>query len=93
MSQPGLPERSVALKVLRDDVDPESGAIQRLKDEAELLARLNHPAILKVYDLTLLEGRITLITEYVEGADLDVCSEEDGTISSEGDAAAHGNRR
>jgi eukaryotic-like serine/threonine-protein kinase len=78
--QPGMNARSVALKVLRDDVDPESGAIQRLKDEAELLARLSHPAILKVHDLTLLEGRITLITEYIEGADLDVCAEEDGSI-------------
>jgi serine/threonine-protein kinase len=78
--QAGAPDREVALKVLRDDVDPESGAIQRLKDEAELLARLSHPAILKVYDLTLLEGRITLITEYIAGADLDVCAEEDGSI-------------
>ena len=80
MTQKGMNARSVALKILRDDVDPESGAIQRLKDEAELLARLSHPAILKVHDLTLLEGRITLITEYIEGADLDVCAEEDGSI-------------
>jgi eukaryotic-like serine/threonine-protein kinase len=60
----------VAVKVLRSDLDPASQAVQRLKDEGRLLARLNHPAILNVYDLLVVQGRVALITEFVDGADL-----------------------
>jgi hypothetical protein len=65
----------VAVKVLRADVDPGGQAIQRLRDEAALLATLNHPAILKVVDLVVIESRIALVTEFVDGADLSVCME------------------
>jgi len=64
----------VALKVLHVGLDPRSQAIQRLADEAKLLGLLSHPSILRIHDLVLLEGRITLVTEYVAGADLDECT-------------------
>lgn len=60
----------VAVKLLRVDVDPGHKAVQRLRDEGRVLARLRHPAILRVFDLALLEGRVGLVTEYVEGQDL-----------------------
>jgi serine/threonine protein kinase len=67
----------VALKVLRRDVAPGSQALQRLKDEGLLLAQLNHPTILKVHDLVLLGtpdgGRVSLVTEFVDGEDLEHC--------------------
>ncbi|MCB9677525.1 MAG: protein kinase [Alphaproteobacteria bacterium] len=68
----GLPV-DVALKVLRRDVDADGQAVQRLRDEGRLLSRLNHPAILKVHDLVVLAGRISLVTEYVDGDDLSSC--------------------
>ncbi|MEQ1567896.1 MAG: protein kinase, partial [Myxococcota bacterium] len=64
---------AVALKVLRRDVTPGGQAMQRLKDEARALARVNHPAILRVHDLVLIDGRVALITEYVDGEDLEKC--------------------
>ena len=63
----------VALKVLHRGLDPRSQAVQRLADEAKLLGLLNHPNILRVHDLVLLDGRITLVTEYIPGLDLDQC--------------------
>lgn len=60
----------VAVKVLREDVDPGGQAVQRLRDEARLLSRITHPAILRVHDLVVLEGRVALVTEFIEGEDL-----------------------
>jgi len=73
MSSAGGLEADVAVKVLRRDIDPTGQAVQRLRDEGRLLARLNHPTILKVHDLVILEGRIALVTEFVDGEDLTDC--------------------
>ena len=63
-------ESKVAVKVLRRDVDPNSQAVSRLRDEARLLGSLNHPHILQIFDLIELGGRAALVTEYIPGADL-----------------------
>ena len=70
MSSQGGIQSTVAIKVLRADLGTEDDAMRRLRDEGRLLARLHHPAILKVYDMVLLEDRVTLVAEYVDGADL-----------------------
>lgn len=70
MRSPGGLETQVAVKLLRSDIDLHGSAVQRLRDEGRLLARLNHPAILTVYDLITLDDRLALITELVDGADL-----------------------
>jgi serine/threonine protein kinase len=73
MRSPGGLESPVAVKVLRADIDFEGEAVRRLRDEGWALAKLNHPAILKVFDLVTLRGRLALITELVDGADLADC--------------------
>jgi serine/threonine protein kinase len=73
MTSGGGVRTKVALKVLHHGLDPRSQAVQRLADEAKLLGLLDHPSILRIHDLILLDGRITLVTEYVAGADLDRC--------------------
>ena len=62
-------ETRVALKLLRSDVDPRSQAAQRLRDEARMLGLVRHRAIPAVYDLVVLEGRLALVTAYVQGID------------------------
>ncbi len=64
----------VALKVLRKGLDPSSQAIRRLRDEARLLGLLNHPNIPGIHGLVFIDDRVTLVTEYVDGADLNVCA-------------------
>ena len=54
MRSPGGLESPVAVKLLRADIDLRGEAVRRLRDEGRLLARLNHPAILKVFDLVTL---------------------------------------
>ncbi|MEQ1502620.1 MAG: serine/threonine-protein kinase, partial [Myxococcota bacterium] len=61
----------VAVKVLHVEVDPNSQAVQRLRDEGRMLGAIRHPSVLKVHDLVLLDGRVALVTEFVEGQDLD----------------------
>lgn len=70
MQSPGGLETRVAVKLLRADLDLGTSPVQRLRDEGRLLARLNHPGILNVIDLVHLDGRMALVTELVEGADL-----------------------
>ena len=81
MKSAGGVQTEVAVKVLHATLDAKSQAVQRLRDEGKLLGILNHPAILRVTDLVSLEGRIALVTEYVEGADLAECFIADEPIS------------
>jgi serine/threonine protein kinase len=73
MTSSGGVRSDVAVKVLHAELDPRSQAIGRLRDEGKLLGQLNHPSILRVTDLVVLDGRVALVMEYVEGADLDRC--------------------
>src|SRR5688500_18640815 len=70
MVAPGGIENDVAVKLLRVDLDPGAEAVRRLRDEGRLLSVLRHPAILRVFDLALLDGRVGLVTEFVDGEDL-----------------------
>ncbi|MBN2800628.1 MAG: serine/threonine protein kinase, partial [Deltaproteobacteria bacterium] len=63
----------VAVKMLRSGLAPASQSVERLRDEGRMLARLQHPVVLGVHDMTVMEGRVALVTEYVEGQDLDAC--------------------
>lgn len=61
----------VAVKVLHPDlIDPATGAASQFRSEALMLARLNHPNIVRVWDF---DDTITppyLVLEFVEGANL-----------------------
>ena len=65
-------ERRVALKLLHPGAgDPE--ALQRFRAERQILARLEHPAIARLYDGgETADGVPFLVMEYVEGLPLDV---------------------
>jgi serine/threonine protein kinase len=79
MTTSGGLSREVAVKLLLTTLEP--GAVLRLRDEARLLAALNHRAILQVYDLLTVEGRPALITEYIDGTDLSGVIAESGALS------------
>ena len=64
-------ERPVAIKVVRADLlgDPDSRA--RFRRESQIVARLQHPAIVTVFDYgTLPDGAAYLVMEFVPGEDL-----------------------
>jgi eukaryotic-like serine/threonine-protein kinase len=64
-------ERAVAIKVVRADLisDPDSRA--RFNRESKIVARLQHPSIVTVYDYgNLSDGAAFLVMEFVPGEDL-----------------------
>ncbi len=67
-------ERRVAVKVLRGDHDP-----REVEREAKLLAKLNHPNVVAVYDVGECEERSFLAMEFVDGTTLQEHIEQHGT--------------
>lgn len=74
MAQPGGPARRVAVKVLKADLQNTPEAVQRLRDEGRMLGVLDHPSIVRGLEMTVIAGRIALVTEYLEGLDLARCT-------------------
>jgi serine/threonine protein kinase len=71
--------RDVALKQM--EMGPEG--VSRLVDEAALLATLDHPDLVTVYDLVEEEGAGWLVEEWIDGAPLDAVIESTGRLSPE----------
>jgi outer membrane protein assembly factor BamB len=46
-------------------------AIDKFRNEANTLAKLNHPSIVDIYDFFMEENRVYLVMEYIEGIDLE----------------------
>ncbi|WP_161602524.1 serine/threonine-protein kinase [Tautonia marina] len=67
--QVGL-DRSVAIKVLSSAGRLAPKARSRAFREARALARLNHPNIVKVHDISEFDGLPSIVMEWVEGGDL-----------------------
>lgn len=62
--------RNVALKVLHPRQHGDDRARQRLIAEAQALARLDHPAVVKVHDVVTHEGQVVIVMELVAGMTL-----------------------
>ena len=65
----GLYQAQAAIKLLRSDVPPEYLA-ERFARERAVLARLDHPAIARLLDAGVDQGRAFLVLEYVQGLSL-----------------------
>ena len=75
------------LKALRPELAGQENFRQRLRKEFELMTQLQHPAIVTVVGLEVVEGLgETIVMEYVEGQDLT-------TILATGDTLPHQRRR
>ena len=63
-------DRSVAIKVLRQDRLTSEAFIQRFLREAKAIGRLSHPNIVTVYDVGEDQGTIYIAMEFLEGEPL-----------------------
>jgi serine/threonine-protein kinase len=63
-------ERKVALKVLSKDLASKPAFVQRFQREARLMAKLDHPNILRCLDVGEVAGHHFLAMEFVEGGSL-----------------------
>jgi eukaryotic-like serine/threonine-protein kinase len=74
-------DRKVALKLLRRDLDAPGRrhhVEERLRREAQAMARLQHPNVAAVYDVGRYGGRAFVAMEFVEGETLAAWLERDG---------------
>src|SRR5262245_47200951 len=62
-------DRVVALKTLSSDGSTDE-IQKRFKREAEAIGRMDHPHVVKVFDLGEIEGRLFMAMELLEGEDL-----------------------
>ena len=66
----GRGRKIVALKVLRQDHLDNPRVLCRTRDEARMLTALDHPNIVKVYDLDERYGRPVMVMEWLEAYSL-----------------------
>lgn len=73
--------RFVALKVLRSEMQRDPMFLKRFDREVRTAARLSHPNVVAALDAREQDGIHFLITEFVEGIDLDALVRADGPLS------------
>ncbi len=59
-----------ALKVLHPSDEPDADNSGRFRREAQILSKIQHPAVPRILDSGLDEGRLFIVTELVDGTDL-----------------------
>jgi predicted Ser/Thr protein kinase len=60
----------VAVKMLKHDMAMNVDFLKRFREEAKIIARLNHDNIVKVYDIEELFRTVFVVMEYVDGVPL-----------------------
>lgn len=64
-------DRRVAIKILPPEIGQDAGFVDRFHQEARLLAKLQHPHIVAIYDFGRnSRGYLFIVLEYVEGTSL-----------------------
>ena len=63
-------DRRVAIKLIRPEIAGHEKARERFRREARAAARLNHPAIVQIYDILELDYGDAIVMELVEGPPL-----------------------
>jgi len=72
--------RKVAVKVLKAEMASDAEFVERFRIEATAAARLNHPAIVAVYDRGGADARPYIAMEYVDGESLKQRLRRDGPM-------------
>lgn len=78
-----LMQRRVAIKVLPKKRVGDSSYLARFHLEAKAAAALDHPNIVRAYDIDNEDNTHYLVMEYVEGRDLQTVVKEDGPLDFE----------
>ena len=73
-------DRKVALKVLSPEASTTRETVGRFKREAKVLAQIEHPNVIRIYQMGRVGSVIFIAQEYVEGTDYETIVEEDGPL-------------
>lgn len=63
-------DRTVALKVLSEDIASDNRRMQRFRQEAKIASSLNQPNILTIFEFGEVDGLTFLATEFIDGETL-----------------------
>ena len=81
LARDGALDRSVAIKVMRDDLALDPTARARFEREARMIARLANEHVVRVHDVGSLGPLPFIVMEYVEGVDLRTRVKEGGPLA------------
>jgi serine/threonine-protein kinase len=77
-------DRSVAIKVMHANFTHDPNFLARFEREARIVARLEHPNIIPIYDYSEVDGQPYLVMKFVEGQTLkDALRASDGPLPIE----------
>ena len=76
-------ERPVALKVIARELADRDGFRQRFLRESRLAARLDHPAVVPIYDSREVDGELIVAMRLVEEGDLRRLIDREGSLPAE----------
>ncbi len=62
--------RTVAIKMLKEDVAKDEAAVRRFINESKAVAMLSHPNIVSIYDVSVSGESKYIVMEYIEGITL-----------------------
>lgn len=63
-------DRTVAVKILREEFLQNAELVRRFKNESKAISILDHPNIVKVYDVSVMDKLNYIVMEYIDGITL-----------------------
>lgn len=75
-----IDDREVAIKILKDEFLDNEDFIRRFKNESKAIAVLNHPNIVRVYDVSFGDMIQYIVMEYIDGITLKEYIEMQGVL-------------
>lgn len=63
-------DRTVAVKVLKEEFHDDQDLVRRFKNESKAISILDHPNIVKVYDVSVTDKLQYIVMEYIDGITL-----------------------
>ena len=73
-------DRAVAVKILREEFQENEEFLRRFKNESKAIAMLNHPNIVKVYDVMMGSETKYIVMEYIDGISLKEYMDQQGLM-------------
>ena len=72
--------RTVAVKILKDDVAEDEVSVRRFINESRAVAMLSHPNIVNIYDVSVRTDAKYIVMEYIEGITLKSYMQKKGAL-------------
>ncbi len=74
-------KRKIAIKMLREELAKDEQAVKRFVSECKTASMMDHPGLVKIYDVVIDEDDKYMVMQYIEGETLRTYIDRVGTIS------------